>query len=120
MLEDMKLNGLAKSTQTVYINAVNAMARYFGKSPELITEEELRKYFIYLAEEKRLAQSTLNTQIFAIKFLICKTLNREWPLMDIIRVRKAKKLPEVLSGSEVKEILSFVQKPIIRMCLLLM
>ena len=120
MLEDMKLNGLAQSTQTVYINAVAAMARYFGKSPELLTEEELRGYFIYLADKKGLARSTLNTQVFAIKFLMCKTLKRDWPLMDLVRVRKAKKLPEVLSVSEVKEILSFVQKPMIRMCLLLM
>ena len=120
MLEDMKLNGLTKGTQKVYMNAVIMMARHIGKSPELLTEEELRKYFIYLAEEKGLAQSTLNTHVFAIKFLICKTLNRKWPLMKLIRVRKAKKLPEVLSISEVKELFSFVQKPIIRMCLLLM
>ncbi len=40
--------------------------------------------------------------------MICKTLKREWPLMDLVRVRKDKKLPEVLSVSEVKEILSFI------------
>ncbi len=46
MLEDMKLNDLAQSTKTVYINAIIAMARHFKKSPELLTEKELRDYFM--------------------------------------------------------------------------
>ena len=48
MLEDMQLHGFAEGTRKAYISAVRRMAEHYGKSPDLITEEELRQYFLYL------------------------------------------------------------------------
>ena len=42
MLEDMQLRDLAPKTQEAYVGAVAQLAKYCGKSPELLTEEELR------------------------------------------------------------------------------
>src|SRR5512132_2411181 len=45
MLEDMQLRGLAARTQESYLAAVQQLALHYGKSPDLIAEEELRQYF---------------------------------------------------------------------------
>ncbi len=42
MIEDMQLRGLSEATQQSYVGAVKQLAQYYGKSPEQLTEEELR------------------------------------------------------------------------------
>lgn len=120
MIEDMKLNGLSEGTQRVYVDAIRALAKHYRRSPELLSEKELRQYFVYLEKEKCLARSTIRIQIFAVKFLYSKTLHRDGPLLELIRVKRRRKLPVVLSPGEVSEILSLVQRPIARMSLSLM
>ena len=41
MIEDMQLRGFALRTQEAYLLAVHQLARYYHKSPDLVTEEEL-------------------------------------------------------------------------------
>ena len=52
MIEDMRLNGLAPSTQKVYLNAVERLATHFGRSPELLSEQDLREYFTHLVAQR--------------------------------------------------------------------
>ena len=56
------------------------MAVHYGKSTDLITEEELRAYFLYLRNVKHLAPNTVNVALNAVKFLYLHTLQRPWPL----------------------------------------
>lgn len=42
MLEDMQLRALSPRTQEAYIRAVRQLAEHFRKSPDLVTDEELR------------------------------------------------------------------------------
>ena len=70
MIEDMQLNGLAASTQEGYLNAVRGLARHYHRSPEQLTEEDLRQYFLFLANEKKVARSTATVAICGIKFRI--------------------------------------------------
>ena len=44
-IEDMQLRGLSEQTQSSYVSAVSQLAQYYDKSPDLLTEEELRRYF---------------------------------------------------------------------------
>jgi len=120
MIEDMRLHGLATTTLKTYLNAVQNLAKHYKQSPDQLSEEEIRKFFIYLADEKRLARSTLRGYLFAIKFLYQKTLNRKWPVLNLIRVKRSKKLPAVLSTEEVRHLLSLVRRPMARMSLIMM
>ena len=117
MLEDMQLRGLSPKTQRCYIQAVQQFAQHFGKSPALITEEELRQYFLYLSTEKRLSPSTVTIALCAIKFLFERTLQRSWPTFDLIRPPQQRKLPAVLSLDEVHHLLGSVRLPRYRACL---
>ena len=97
MMEDMQLHGFSKGTQKVYVSAIRRMAEHYGKSPDRITEEELRQYFLYLTNEKQASRSTCTILICAVKFLYERTLQREWPTLRLVRPAKEKKLPVILS-----------------------
>ena len=68
MIEDMQLRGLAPLTQRAFLHAIQQFALYYGKSPDQITDEELRQYFLYLYNEKQIARSTATVALCAIKF----------------------------------------------------
>lgn len=52
MIEDLQLRGLSERTQEAYVRAVRQLAEHYHKSPDRITEEELRDYFLYLKNVK--------------------------------------------------------------------
>jgi len=47
MIEDMKLFGYSQHTQDTYLCAVRKLCRHVQKPVEQITNEELRKYFLW-------------------------------------------------------------------------
>jgi hypothetical protein len=55
---------------------VRQLAAYYDKSPDQITEEELRPSFLYLRSEQRLGSSDLRVALGGIKFLFEHTLRR--------------------------------------------
>jgi site-specific recombinase XerD len=117
MLEDMQLCGLAARTQESYLGAVQQLALHYHCSPDLLTEDQLRQYFLYLRNEKRVAANTSNVALNAVKFLFVHTLQRPWPLGDLVRPPKARKLPIVLSPEEVWSVLGQIRRPPYRVCL---
>ncbi len=117
MIEDMQINGLSASTQDLYVRAVHQLAEHFHRSPDLLSEEDLRQYFLYLANKKKIARSTATIALCGIKFLFDHTLRRQWPTLRFVRPRFEKKLPVVLSCEEVRQILSHVRVPAYRICL---
>jgi integrase/recombinase XerD len=105
MIEDMQLRGLAPRTQEAYLRHVRQLSMYCKKSPDKITEEDLREYFIYLKNEKRVARSTCIQALSGIKFFFQHTLQREWKTFELVRPAKEKKLPVVLSRKEIIRLL---------------
>lgn len=105
MLEDMQLRGFAERTQDAYLQCVRQLAKHYGKSPEVLSEEDLRQYFLYLKNEKKVSRATSTQALCAIKFLYEQTLKRDWPTFKVVRPPKEKKLPEVLSREEVLRVL---------------
>jgi site-specific recombinase XerD len=117
MVEDMQLRGLSEKTQEAYVGAVRQLAGHYGKSPQHIGDEELRQYFLHLTNVKQLTPSTIRVALYGIKFLFQHTLRKEWPTLDLVRPRREKKLPVVLSVAEVHRILRIIRRPRYRACL---
>jgi len=108
MIEDLQLRGFAPKTQEAYLRAVRQLAEHFKKSPEDITEEDLRQYFLHLKNVKRVSRSTCTLALCGIKFFFEHTLRRDWKTFDLVRPPKEKKLPVVLSQEEVRRVLGCV------------
>jgi integrase/recombinase XerD len=117
MIEDMQLRGLALRTQEAYINAVFQLSKRLKKSPDQINEEELRDYFLYLKNEKRVADSTFSIALCGIKFFYERTLGKEWHILQLTRPDRKKKLPVVFSMDEVKRVLDCVHRFQYQVCL---
>ncbi len=117
MIEDMQLKGLAVRTQEAYVSAVLQLSRRFKKSPDNIDEEELREYFLYLKNEKQVADSTFSIALCGIKFFYEQTLKKEWHTLQLVRPDRKKKLPVVFSTEEVKRVLDCVHRFQYQVCL---
>ncbi|PDV96652.1 tyrosine-type recombinase/integrase [Candidatus Chloroploca asiatica] len=117
MTEAMQLRGLAERTQESYLSAIQLLARHYGSSPDQLSETQIRQYFLYLRNEKRVSPSTANVALNALKFLYAYTLDRPWPFGDLIRPRLPTKLPVVLSSAEAWQIIHQVRRPHYRVCL---
>ena len=117
MIEDMQLRGLSEKTQEAYVRAVRQLAEHYGKSPQHIGDEELRQYFLHLANVKQLSPSTIQVALYGIRFLFQHTLRKEWPTLDLVRPRREKKLPVVFSVTEVQRVLSCIRRQRYRVCL---
>jgi integrase/recombinase XerD len=117
MIEDMQLHGLAERTQKSYMQAVRQLAEYYRKPPDQISEEELRQYFLYLKNVKRVARNTITLALCGIKFFYERTMQRQWTTLALVRPPREKKLPVVLSVEEVRQILSRVRRWRYRVCL---
>ena len=117
MIEDMQLHGFSERTQDSYLRAVRQLAAYFNKSPDQITEEELRQYFLYLKNVKKASRSTITLALCGTKFFYERTLQQQWATLALLRPPQEKKLPVVLSVDEVHQILGRVRRWPYRVCL---
>ena len=117
MLEDMQLRGLSARTQECYVAAVRQLAEHSHRSPTQITEEDLRQYFLYLANEKKVARATATIALCGIRFFFEHTLHRDWTTLRFVRPAREQRLPVVVSRDEVRRILAAVRIPVYRACL---
>ncbi len=104
MLDDMTLRMLHAKTQAAYVRAVKNFTRFFGRSPELASAEDLRSYQLHMVEQG-VSSTTLNATITGLKFFFGVTLDRPSALKKMSPVRKEQKLPQVLSVEEVTRLL---------------
>ncbi len=115
--ESLQLQGYSERTQEAYVRAVRQLAQHYHKSPDLITEGELRQYFLYIKNVKNYSRASSTIAICGIKFFYEKTLNREFTTLKLVRAPREKKLPVILSVEEVLAILGRVRLPRYRVCL---
>jgi integrase/recombinase XerD len=119
MLEDLQLAGFAPKTIKSYLYTVIVLARYFFRSPDLLTDEEVRQFFLHLINDRKLSKSSITIYLCGIKFFFETTLQKKLNILGLIRPRPSKKLPVVLSQDEVRSILKLIKNPVYRMALTL-
>ena len=96
----------ADNTKTIYLAYFADFIKYYeGKKIETITQEEINHYILKLIREKNISSSQQNQRINAIKFYYEKVLGRYKQYYDIERPRNSTVLPNVLSISEIKQII---------------
>jgi len=110
MIEDMTLRKLKPKTQATYLRAVTKFTRFFARSPDLASPEDLRAFQLQLVEAG-VSSTTINATITGLKFFFDVTLERPSALKRMSRVRKPQKLPQVLSVEEVERLLAGASNP---------
>jgi len=105
MLEDLRIRNYAPGTVRCYIRAVAEFAQHFNKPPDQLGAEEIRRYQLFLLNEKRVKLSSYIQAICALRFFYQNTLHRRIEIDRIPLPRYEKKLPIILSQAEVKALL---------------
>ena len=98
---DLVVRGMSVRTRGAYLRAVSGLAKYYGRRPDGITEQEVQNYLVHLIEERKLAWSSCNVAVHGLKFFYRVTLKRSQAQFDIPRARQPQRLPEILSREEV-------------------
>jgi hypothetical protein len=72
----LAIRGGAERTQQSYSRYVSELARYYHRSPELISYHEVADWLYYLVKERELSASSVNIAVNAVRFLYGVTLGR--------------------------------------------
>lgn len=92
----------SKDTIKGYCNAFHQLLRLLGPvHVDSFSKQRILKYMVWLVEEKKYSESSLNTTINALKFYFEKVLGKSAEYYDIPRPRTTHKLPDVLAEEEV-------------------
>lgn len=94
-----------------YVCMLANAARYFHRSPDELSVEELKKYLHYCTQDLGLSVSTINQTISAFKILFQDVLGKSWEKIKIKRPRKNKHLPDILSKEEMGKIIQLTANP---------
>lgn len=109
MLDDMAVRGMSPGTQHKYVAFCARFAAFFRRSPEHLGPEHIRTFQVYLVRDRKVAWSTLNGAVCALRFLYGITLGKDWAITHIPHPKLGRKLPEVLSLEEVAQFLMPIQ-----------
>lgn len=104
MVEDMRLRSFGDKTQTDYQRCVERLATFLGRSPDLASNEDLRRYHLHLAEAGA-SPSKINVTMSALRFLFITVLGRDDAVKVLPFVRQRRTLPIVLGPHEVARFL---------------
>jgi len=105
MIDDLHLGGMCERTIEAYVRAVRKLAEYCQASPDKITEEGVRRYFLHLKNEKHFAYGSLRVAFSGIKFFYTRTCKRQWQTLTQMKLQNVQSLPEVLTVDQVHQII---------------
>jgi site-specific recombinase XerD len=104
MIEEMKLRNFSPRTQESYLGAMMGLAKHYRRSPDQLTQEEIRCYLLYL-QERGLSPSSRNVAISGMKFFYRQMLGWDEKQLFIAPRKRSWQLPEVLGQKEVERLL---------------
>jgi len=88
-----------------YVLQLKLMHRHFKVPLDEISRDQFKTYAYYLVTERKLSNVTINQLISAWKILQKDVLSRDWENIKLVRPRKKRSLPEVLSQPEVQRLI---------------
>jgi len=106
LLQELVLRDCSPRTQEAYVSAVYQLAKYYRRSPDQISNQEIREYLLYLAQTKKLAASSRNQATSALRFFYANVLARPVDQLNRVlpRVRQAVKRPQVFAIAELERL----------------
>jgi len=106
MERDLNIRGYSPKTREMYLRCVQELAKFYGRSPDGLSLDEINEYQRHLVEGRKLSWSYYNIIVCAIRFFCNVTLQRQWDVRRRIPYQKrGRRLPVVLSREEVAALL---------------
>ena len=104
--DEMVRRDYSATTIRSYVQIVDAFRQHAGARLDRITPAQLRRYHLFLLEERRLAVGTVVTQICALRFFCRYVLKRRDVREDLPYPKQRFRVPVVLSPEEVQRLIA--------------
>jgi integrase/recombinase XerD len=104
--EELVRRHYATTTRQSYLRSVHAFHRHAGRRLDRIGPDDLRRYQVFLREERKLAVGTVVNEIAALRFFYLRVLKRRDMKEDLPSPKRPKTLPVVLSTDEVQRLIA--------------
>jgi integrase/recombinase XerD len=102
MREDLVRRNYAESTIRSYLHTIEDFRRYAHKRLDHLGPDDIRRYQVYLREERKLDIGTASNYVAALRFFYVKTLKRPSVKEDLPYphgVKRKRRLPTILRVS---------------------
>ena len=109
MIEEMKLRNFSGRTQKSYVSAMIGVAKHYRRSPDQLTQDDIRSYLLHL-EQRGLSPSSRNVAISGMKFFYHQCLGWNEKRLFIPPRKRTWQLPEVLGQKEVERLILAAEK----------
>ena len=117
LLEESQLRAHTKVTSKTYLLRLRQFHNYIDKPLDQVYLSEIREYFLYLINVKKIGRESLRNSFYAVRFYFVYCLNFNKEDFWFINVRRHQKIPTILSRKEVRDILAQVKVLDYRICL---
>lgn len=101
--EQMTIGGYSSSTLFNYSRAVGSLALHFKKSPLELDDDEINSFLFSVAKEKKASSTYFKHMVYGLRFFF-RLYDREDRVIKLPTVSNDRKLPVVLSRSELKRL----------------
>jgi integrase/recombinase XerD len=105
MIAALQRSGKSERTQQTSVREVRLLAQFYGKSPDLISEQQLQHDVLHRKNDDGLSPSSMRICYSALRFFSQQVLERPWKTLELMRAQTAQRLPAVLSLQEVHRLL---------------
>jgi len=99
----LKLQGKSQKTIDAYARAVRRISEHFGCCPDQLTLEQREKYFSDLVKSH--SWSTVKIDRNGLQFFWKHVLQRDWQWVNIVKAPKVRSLPDILTTTEVEQLI---------------
>jgi len=105
---ELKIRGRSERTVHAYVASVHALTKYHRKSPDTISDEEIRDWLLHLVTVRKLSASSLNVAVNAIRSFHRYVLGRDpaTAVDGVPHCKRATKRAEVYALSEIAALLA--------------
>ena len=104
LIEDLQVRNYSPRTVEAYVAAVAKVAKHFQRSPDQLTNEDVRAFQVHLLNAKA-SWSQFNQIVSGLRFFFRTTLARPGVVEMLPYGKRPKRLPTVLSVEEVAQLL---------------
>jgi len=116
--ELVELKDFKPPTKKEYVRYVRRLGDHFRCDPATLSEDQVRQYFLFLRQEKKLSGSALSIGKAAFQLFFRDALGRtDWKVFAELVIRRGQPLPLVLSRPEVQRVLGVLREERFRVCL---
>ena len=103
-MDYMTVNRYSPLTMKNYMDTMKRLTKYHNKSPDILTNEEIQEFLLYLLQERKLAWGSCNVHLSGLACFYKNILHWEERKFKLPPRPRSRKLPNILSVEEVKRL----------------